>query len=217
MAPVIAAAQAHHVALLNTGTPPDYGAKAPGPGLSYSIIDYRKFGSAIGSALGKCINQRLGGKGDVLYLTNPAASTGKPAEDAAFAAALKQTSPGASIVATTTSANDRLTAQENSLSAIQGHPGINAVAGVTDEGSLGALTALKLAGKKPTRTACAIGAGGSPEAISDVNRRLEYAYVVIDFQGDLKQNVNELLKMASDPTARGTQLYTPFSTYSKFL
>jgi ABC-type sugar transport system substrate-binding protein len=216
MAPVIAAAEAHHVGLLDTGTPQEYGAKAPGHGLSYSVINYTKFGSEIGSALGTCINQRLHGKGEVLYVTNPAGATGKPAEDAAFMAALKQTSPAASIVATTTSANDRLTAQENSLSAIQGHPGIDAVAGVTDEGSLGALTALKLAGKDPTSSACAVGAGGSPEAISDVNKHLEYAYVVINFQGDLEQNVNELLKMSSDPTATGIQLYTPFTTYSKF-
>ena len=215
MAPVIAAAEAHDVGLLDTGTPQDYGAKAPGPGLSYSIVDYTKFGGEIGRALGRCINQRLGGKGEVLYVANPAGSTGKTQEDAAFMAALKQTSPGASIVATTTSANDRLTAQENSLSAIQGHPGIDGVAGVTDEGSLGALTALKLAGKTPTSTACAVGAGGSPEAISDVNKHLEYAYVVINFQADLEQNVNELLRMASNPTATGTQLYTPFTTYSK--
>lgn len=217
MTPVIAAAKAHHVGLLDTGTPQDYGAKAPGPGLSYSIVDYTKFGSAIGRALGRCVNQRLGGRGQVLYVANPAGSTGKSEEDAAFMAALKQTSPRASIVAATTSANSRLTAQENSLSAIQGHPGINAVAGVTDEGSLGALTALKLAGKNPTSSACAVGAGGSPEAISDVNKRLEYAYVVINFQADLEQNVNELLRMASNPTTTGTQLYTPFTTYSKFL
>lgn len=211
MASVLPLAAAHHVAMLATGVPSDYGKSAPGPGLSFSIINYSEFGKAVGVALGKCANARLAGKAQILNVENPPGSTDLAQENAGFLAGLKATSPGSKVVATVSSANDRLTSQQNSLSAIQGHPSINAVVGYTDEGSLGGEAALKLAGKNPT-TSCAVGAGGSPEAIADVKKGTEYAYVVIGFQGDLEQNVNEMGKMAANPTATGIQLYTPFST-----
>ncbi len=215
MAPVLALAQQHHVAFLATGVPSDYGKSAPGPGLSFSIIKYSDFGNAVGQALGKCIASRLGGKGQVLEVANPPGSTDWAAENAGFLAGLMSAAPDSKVVATVSSANDQLTAQQSSLTAIQGHPGVNAVAGFTDEGSLGGLAALKLAGKNPATSACAAGAGGSPQAIADVKAGQLYAYVVIQFQADLEQNVNEMARMAADISATGTQLYTPFDTITK--
>ncbi len=215
MAPVLALAQQHHVAFLAAGEPSDYGKSAPGPGLSFSIIKYSDFGNAVGQALGKCIASRLGGKGQVLEVANPPGSTDWAQENAGFLAGLMSAAPNSKIVATVSSANDQLTAQQNSLTAIQGHPGVNAVAGFTDEGSLGGLAALKLAGKNPATSACAAGAGGSPQAIADVKAGQLYAYVVIQFQADLEQNVNEMARMAADISATGTQLYTPFDTITK--
>ena len=215
MAPVLALAQQHHVAFLAAGVPSDYGKTGPGPGLSFSIIKYSDFGNAVGQALGKCIASRLGGKGQVLEVANPPGSTDLAQQHAGFLAGLKSAAPNSKIVATVSSANDQLTAQQSSLTAIQGHPGINAVAGFTDEGSLGGLAALKLAGKNPATSACAAGAGGSPQAIADVKAGQLYAYVVIQFQADLEQNVNEMARMAADISATGTQLYTPFATITK--
>lgn len=215
MAPVLALAQQHHVAMLAAGVPSDYGKSGPGPGLSFSIIKYSDFGNAVGQALGKCITSRLGGKGQVLNVANPPGSTDLAQENAGFLAGLKSAAPAAKIVATVSSANDQLTAQQSSLTAIQGHPGVNAVAGFTDEGSLGGLAALKLAGKNPATSSCAAGAGGSPQAIADVKAGQLYAYVVIQFQADLEQNVIEMNKMAADISATGTQLYTPFDTITK--
>ena len=39
--------------------------------------------------------------------------------------------------------------------------------------------------------------------------------MVIQFQADLEQNVNEMARMAADISATGTQLYTPFDTITK--
>jgi ABC-type sugar transport system substrate-binding protein len=214
MAPVLALAQQHHVAMLAAGVPSDFGKSGPGPGLSFSVIKYSDFGHAVGEALGKCIVSRLGGKGQVLDVENPPGSTDLASENAGFLAGLMSAAPASKIVATVSSANDQLTAQQNSLTAIQGHPGVNAVAGFTDEGSLGGLAALKLGGKNPAAS-CSVGAGGSPQAISDVKAGQEYAYVVIQFQADLEQNVIEMGKMAADISATGTQLYTPFDTITK--
>jgi ABC-type sugar transport system substrate-binding protein len=125
MTPVISAAKAKHVGLLTTGVPSDYGMSAPGPGLSFSIIDYSKFGAAVGKTLGESINSRLGGKAQVLKIDNPAGATGLAEQSRGFLAALEETAPGTRIVATVSSENDRLKAQQNALSAIQGHPGIN--------------------------------------------------------------------------------------------
>ena len=214
MAAVLPLAQAHHVAFLATGLPSDYGRRGPGPGLSFSIVKYLTAGRSVGRALGKCAAARLGGKAQVLEVENPPGSTDWAQQQAAFLAGLKAAAPGSKVVATVNSANDRRTAQTNSLSAIQGNPGINAVAGFTDEGSLGALEALKLAGKNPSKS-CAVGAGGSPEAIAKVKAGQEYAYVVVGFQADLEQSVNEMLKMAANPSATGIKLYTPFSTITQ--
>jgi ABC-type sugar transport system substrate-binding protein len=212
MASVLPLAASHHVAMLATGVPSDYGKSGPGPGLSFSIINYAQFGHAVGVTLGKCVNARLGGNGQILDVENPPGSTDLAAENAAFLAGLKATSPNSKVVATVSSGNAKLAAQQASLSAIQGHPGINGVAGFTDEGSLGSLAALKLSGKNPSTTACAVGAGGNPMAIADVKAGTEYGYTVIGFKDDLVQNVNEMAKMAANPSATGVQLYTPFST-----
>jgi ABC-type sugar transport system substrate-binding protein len=217
LVPLIKIAQAHHVVLNLQGTPANYGQKGPLPGISFDVLNYEKFGAAVGKSLGACINQRLGGKGQVLYIANPPGSVGKASEDAAFAKALKQTSPRSRIIATSDSGNVQLTAQQNSLSAIQGHPGINAVAGVTDEGSLGSLAALKLSGKNPKTSSCAVGAGGNAQGLADVKSKLEYAYTVIGFQADLEQEVRAVITMAKHPTAVGKVLYTPFSVESKFI
>jgi ribose transport system substrate-binding protein len=214
MAAVLPLAQAHHVAFLATGVPSDYGKSAPGPDLSFSIIKYSDFGRAVGTALGQCAVTRLGGNAQVLEVQNPPGATDWAQENAGFLAGLKSVAPNAKVVATVSSANDQRTAQTNALSAIQGHPSINAVAGFTDEGSLGGLEALKLSGKNLSKS-CSVGAGGSPQAITDVKAGQEYAYVVIGFQGDLEQNVNEMIKMATAGSAAGMQLYTPFSTVTR--
>ena len=214
MAPVLALAQQHHVAFLATGVPSDYGKSAPGPGLSFSIIKYSDFGNAVGQALGKCIAAGWAARGRCSRSrTRPARRTGL--KNAGFLAGLMSAAPNSKVVATVSSANDQLTAQQSSLTAIQGHPGVDAVTGFTDEGSLGGLAALKLAGKNPATSACAAGAGGSPQAIADVKAGQLYAYVVIQFQADLEQNVNEMARMAADISATGTQLYTPFDTITK--
>jgi ABC-type sugar transport system substrate-binding protein len=210
---LIPLAKSKHVGLVLTGTPTDYGQSATAPGLDYSIIDYTGFGKAIGTAAGQCANAKLGGNGKFLYLANPAGSTGKKAEDAAIAAALKATSPNSTIVSTISNQNDRLKSQQGTLTAVQGNQKINGAMGVIDEGTLGPMTAFKQLGR--LSKTCVVGAGGSDEALAAVKAGNLYGDVAIQFGADLAQNVAAELAFAKNPTMAGKQLYTPFKTVLK--
>jgi len=208
---LIPLAQSKGVGLLATGTPADYGKSAPGAGLSYSIIDYAAYGKAIGGALAECANQRLGGKAKALYLANSAGSTGKAQEDAAIQQALTAGSPHSSIVSTVDNKNDRLVSQKATLTAIQANSSLNSIIGVSDESTMGPVTAFTQTDKNLSKS-CLVGAGGSDEALAAVKSGKLYADVAIQFGADMKQSVDELVRFGADPKATGQQLLTPFKT-----
>lgn len=208
---LIPLAQSKGVGLLATGTPADYGKSAPDAGLSYSIIDYAAYGKAIGGALADCANQRLGGSAKALFAANPAGSTGKAEEDAAIQQALTAGSPGSTIVSTIDNKNDRLESQKATLTTIQANAGLNAVIGVSDESTMGPMTAFVQA-RKDLSKSCIVGAGGSDEALAAVKAGKIYADVAIQFSADMAQSVDELIRFAQDPKAAGKQLFTPFKT-----
>jgi ABC-type sugar transport system substrate-binding protein len=212
--PLIPLAKTKNVAMITSGTYQQFGLSGPPVNVTFDAINYTDFGTQMGEQLGKCANERLGGKGVFLYLTNAAGSVGKADQDKAVIAGLAKVSPGSKIVATTTFGGVQLTAQQNTLTAIQAHPDLNGSVGGTDESALGPLQAFKQANKYPLKQ-CIIGAGGNDEALADVKARTIYADVTIQFGADLAQCVKELIYMTKHLGTKGTQLYTPIKTVSK--
>ena len=202
---VLRGAQGKGIPVLVNGVPSDYGYSGLQPGITFDVIDYKAAGTALGQQLGACINKKLGGTAEVLFSQAPAGTAGKAEMDSSAVAALKATAPKATIVSTLVeSARD--TAQTDVGNALQGHPGINAVMAMNDEGTLGALGAFEAAGKP---LPCLTDFGGNPEVLADVKTGKIYASVALQFAADMAQSFNTLEAMQSDPKQVGKQLYVP--------
>jgi len=202
---VLRAAQGKGIPVLVNGVPSDYGYSGLQPGITFDVIDYKAAGTALGQQLGACINKKLGGTAEFLFSQAPAGTAGKAEMDSSAVAALKATAPKATIVSTLVeSARD--TAQTDVGNALQGHPGINAVMAMNDEGTLGALGAFEAAGKS---LPCLTDFGGNPEVLADVKTGKIYASVALQFAADMAQSFNTLEAMQSDPKQVGKQLYVP--------
>lgn len=199
------------IAVLATGTPQDYGQTDLAVRRSYSFIDYQGYGHDVGKALGQCANDRLGGKARVLYLQNPAGTVGVKDFDAGLKDGLKATSPGSQIVTTVDNRIDKQSSQEATVSALRSGAGINAIASANDDGLSGAVDGLTKSGTKPEST-CVVGAGGSDDSLTSVRDSKLYAVVALQFEQDLKQNVDQMLQMIAQPQAVGLQLLTPIKT-----
>ncbi|MDH2413132.1 sugar ABC transporter substrate-binding protein [Nocardioides sp. CER19] len=198
-------AQSKGVPLVLNGVPSDYGLSGLVPGVSFATIDYKAEGVSAGTELGNCINEKLGGKAEVLFGESQAGTAGKADYENAVKETLAKTAPDAKIVSTIT-IKDRSGAQTDVGNALQGHPGINAVFAQNDEGALGTIGAFKAAGKK---VPCITETGGNDEALAAAKSGDIYAVVALQFAQDMTQNVDTLLKMIEDPKATGVQLTTP--------
>jgi ABC-type sugar transport system substrate-binding protein len=77
MAPVVERAEAAGVPVIALGLPDAYGYDAPAPGVSFSTIDYEAYGTSLGENVANCINDRLGGQGEVVFLQDPAGAVGR--------------------------------------------------------------------------------------------------------------------------------------------
>lgn len=202
---LVKTAQAKQVPLLLNGTPEDFGLSGMQAGITFDKIDYEAQGKAIGTELGNCINEKLGGKANVLFEANNPGTAGKEALESNAQAALAATAPNAKIVATIT-VNDRAKAQTDVGNALQGNPDLNAVLGNNDEGALGALGAFAAAGKE---LPCITEAGGNEEVLAAVKDGKIYASVALQFAGDMTQSFDTLTKMMANPTAPGSQITVP--------
>lgn len=202
---LVKSAQSKKVPLLLNGTPEDYGLSGMQAGITFDRIDYEAQGKAIGTELGNCITQKLGGKANVLFEANSPGTAGKEALESSAQQALAATAPNATIVSTIT-VSDRAKAQTDVGNALQGNPDLNAVLGNNDEGSLGALGAFAAAGKD---LPCVTEAGGNDEVLQAVKDGKIYASVALQFAGDMTQSFDTLVKMMADPTATGSQITVP--------
>ncbi|GAA1947650.1 D-ribose ABC transporter substrate-binding protein [Nocardioides panacihumi] len=202
---LIKVAQEKGVPMVVNGTPEAYGLSGMQPGISFATIDYKAEGQAAGTELGNCINEKLGGKAEVLFEEAAPGTAGKQEYEDAVKQYLAQVAPNAKIV-TTTVVSDRQAAQTDVGNALQGHPNINAVFGQNDEGALGTIGAFKAAGKK---LPCITETGGNDEALAAVKSGDIYAVVALQFAADMTQNVDTLTAMVKDPQAEGKQLVTP--------
>jgi ABC-type sugar transport system substrate-binding protein len=205
MAPILKAAQSKGIPILVNGRPDEYGFPGPQPGVTFDYIDYAAGGKALGEQLGKCINDKLGGKAQVLAAVAVEGSAGKKEFDTAAADALKATAPGASIVQTVI-AKDRAGSQTEIGAALQGKPNLNAVMASNDEGALGALGAFAAGGKN---LPCVTDFGGNEEVLGNVKSGKIYASVALQFEADMTQSFDTLVKMQADPKANGEVIVVP--------
>jgi ABC-type sugar transport system substrate-binding protein len=205
MASLIKTAQDKGVPILVNGQPDEYGYAGPQPGVTFDYIDYAAGGSALGQQLGKCVTEKLGGAAQVLYAASAEGTAGKQAFDTAAEQALKAAAPGATIVQTVI-AKDRAQAQTDIGNALQGHPDLTAVMGANDEGALGALGAFAAGGKK---LPCVSDFGGNEEVLKNVAGGKIYASVALQFEADMTQSFDTLVKMQADPKANGDVLQVP--------
>ncbi|MFF2514440.1 sugar ABC transporter substrate-binding protein [Streptomyces sp. NPDC058086] len=204
--PLVESAQKKGVPMVVTGTPSDYGLSGMTPGITFDRTDTAAIGKALGTQLGNCINEKLGGKTEVIHTVNVPGISGAAETEAATKAALTATAPGAKIVAKIQAAPDTVKAQTDIGNSLQGHPDAEAVIGAVDEAAQGAIGAFASAGKK---LPCLVTAGGSPETLAKVKAGKIYALVALDYQGDLKQAMDALFKLVKDPAANGEQLTVP--------
>jgi ABC-type sugar transport system substrate-binding protein len=198
-------AQAKKVPLILNGVPADYGMAGLKPLVSFSTIDHVAQGKALGEELGKCVNEKLGGKAEVLFTESGPGTAGKAELEGAAKETLAATAPNAKIVATVV-VKDRQGMQTDTGAVLQGHPEITAVMGQNDEGALGALGAFAAAGKELT---CVTEAGGNDEVLAAVKSGKIYAVVALQFAQDMVQSFDSLTAMIADPTKTGVQLTVP--------
>jgi ABC-type sugar transport system substrate-binding protein len=202
---LVKTAEQKKVAMLLNGVPEDYGLSGMQPGITFDKIDYDALGKAMGEELGNCINEKLGGNAQVLFQQDPPGTAGKADIEKAAQDALAATAPNAKIVANEI-LSDRQTAQTDVGSALQGHPGLNAVFGGNDEGSLGALGAFAAAGKE---LPCITENGGNDEVLADVKSGKIYASAALQFADDMVQSFTTLTQLMADPSKDGTQIAVP--------
>jgi ABC-type sugar transport system substrate-binding protein len=198
-------AQAKGIPTLLNGVPADYGFTDLQPGITFDVIDYKAYGTAMGQYLGKCITEKLGGNAQVLFAQSAAGTAGKADIEGSAAAALAAAAPNAKVVSTII-AKDRAGSQTDVGNALQGHPDITAVMSTNDEGALGGLGAFAAAGKN---LGCLTEAGGNDEVLGLVKSGKIYASVALQFQDDMTQSFDTLATMQGNPKAVGQQLKVP--------
>jgi ABC-type sugar transport system substrate-binding protein len=208
IAPLIKQAQAAHIPMLVDTDPSRVGETGALPGISFADTNYTKFGQDLGSMLTQCINQRLGGKSQIIYETDPTGQTSDADTGTALQAEIAQAA-GASIIRTV-SPGTQLAAQQDVSSALQAVPDADAAVGTNDEAALGALEAFQQAGKNPAKS-CIVGGGAAAQSLAAIKAGTLYGGVTFNFQQDVINNVIEIRAMAADPTAVGKVLSVPIS------
>lgn len=209
----LVAAQEKGIVVIAAGVPADYGFDGPQAGITFANVDNEDYGAKLGGLAADCINERLDGKGNIIYMASPSGAQSSDLINEAVKAAIADGAPDSTFV-NTQEATDRLGASQAVASALQGAPNANVLVGTNDEATLGGLDAFSAAGLDPAAT-CILGAGGNEETVQDVKDGKLYGEVAFDFQADLMQNLQELHKLATDPSAEGAQLTTPIQVITK--
>lgn len=205
MGEILKTAQSKGIPILVNGRPDEWGFSGPQPGVSFGYIDYAAGGKALGEQLGKCLTEKAGGSGKVLFAASAAGQAGKKEFDEAAVAALKAAAPGATIVQTL-EVSDRAKGQTDIGVVLQGNPDLVGVMASTDEGALGASGAAAAAGKT---LKCNVDFGGNDEVLAAVKAGKIYASVALQFGADMAQSFDTLVTMQADPKANGLVLTVP--------
>ncbi|MGB2712058.1 MAG: sugar ABC transporter substrate-binding protein [Conexibacter sp.] len=123
--------------------------------------DFKDWGVQIGTAIAKCVDERLGGKSEAVILDDVhRAGPIIPSLNSGFEEGFA-TNPGIELAAKP-DAPDRLKSLQAMQDVLTAHPDVNAAVG-SDDQVLGAMQALKAKGKDPKTDLCLVGTGGTPE------------------------------------------------------
>jgi galactofuranose transport system substrate-binding protein len=138
--------------------------------------DFQKQGALAADAL----IESLGGpstKATIIELTGTTGSSPAILRGGGFDGELSAKAPGIKIVAEQTANFDRATGQQVMATLIQQYPNIQGVFAHNDEMAIGAITALKAAGKQPGKNIKVVSIDGTKDAINLVLQGEEYAVV----------------------------------------
>ena len=210
MKEVVDLAQENDVVLVLNGVPEDYGYDGMQSGVTFARINYEEFGGAVGEILGQCINERLGGTAEVIFLQSAEGTAGKQEIETTMEAKLLETAPNAEIVATAI-VSERAEGQNTVSQLLQAHPNAKAVMTTNDEGGLGALGAFKAAGLE---IPCLVDAGGNDEVLEAVSSGEMYGAAALEFEADMMQTFAAVASMLEDPSAPGEQLEVPVARHT---
>lgn len=208
----IALSSAAHIPGVVNTSPEMTGRSKPLPGIAYTQLPFAQLGEIVGRNLGKCMLKNK--QTEAVYIAGQAGSVGDKLEYAAAVKALKKVSPKLKFIATVAGGGQVASAQTAVASSLQAHPKVTSFLGLSDESAVGAVQALKAAGKKAKST-CVTDIGGSDQAVALYNSGSIYAIGKIDFEGDLAQNILWLKKAMADPTnTPGVVMYTPVKEFA---
>ncbi len=208
--PSLEAATDAGVVVIAGGKPADYGFEGEVPGITFSDIDNVAFGKGIGDLMAACVNDRLGGESDVIYVGPNSANESTTNINTSSQEALAEGAPDATIVQELVAASDLAGTQTMVETAIQGNPGTDGYMAGDAESTMAGLNAYTNAGMDAT-SICIVGNGGGDDQVAAVDAGELYGVVAFDFEGDLIQNLTELHTMAADPTAPGQLLTVPIT------
>ena len=211
IAPAVQAAADAGIVIIAGGVPEDYGFDGPQPGMTFADIDNEGFGGGIGELMVDCVDERLGGEADVIYVGSGEGSISVEEINESSQAALAEGAPGATIVQELVAVpNDVAGTQAVIESALQANPDADALMAGDAESTMAGLNVFSAAGKDPQEI-CIVGNGGTEDQIAAVEAGDLYGVIAFDFEADVVQNVDEMHRMALDPTQAGQLLTIPIS------
>lgn len=160
-----------------------------------NLID-REYGFEGGKIAGQWIKDKLGGEAEVAILGHPVMEAlverAKGIKEGILSVA-----PNAKIVAEQT-ANTPETGMKAAETILQAHPNVKVIAAINDAGALGAMEAVKAAGKA-TEDFCIVGLDATPEAIEKIKEGSIFRGTVdIDPFGTGKQTIDVCLKVIEE-------------------
>ena len=209
VAPSLQAATDSGIVVIAGGVPSDYGFDAPPAGMTFTNIDNAEFGVGIGEMMADCVDERLGGEGQLLYIGSGQGSLSTDDINTSSKATLAEQAPGAEIVQELVAIpNDVAGTQGVIESALQANPDAVGLMAGDAESTMAALNVFTAAGKSG-QDICIVGNGGTDDQIAAVDAGDLYGVIAFDFEADLMQNVDELHALAQDPTAEGQVLTIP--------
>jgi len=211
---ILALAQRQHVSLMIVGTPEDFSLKlATVPvGISFSTVDYKAVGTALGTQMAACVNSKTVSRTDLMFNAAPVGTVGKLDLENTMLTVLKQKALKIKVVnkiLAPTRAGALTTVRNN----LDKYKNIKAYFANGDDALLGGLAGFNAAKRK---SLCTVGYAKSAEALALVKSRAVYSTVVLDFAADFVQTTEELKRLTTQAGAvKGKQLSVPMVIITK--
>ncbi len=202
------------IPIVAAGVPEDYGWDGLQENITFANIDNVAFGGGVGELMAACVNERLGGEAEVLYMGSDDPATSTEQINSSSLAALADGAPGATVLDELIAvANDVAGTQQVIESALQANPTSNAFMAGDAEATMAALNVYTAAGMD-AQEICIVGNGGTDDQLAAVEAGEVFGVVAFDFEADLMQNLDELHRLAAAPGEVGEQLTIPINVVS---